>query len=301
MGILDIFKRKQVQNNEANTLFGQTALGNNVVYQGDNRRPTVNTQILYVTTSAVTDAGRVVDMSTLSRNGTVMAAVSAKARALSQLPIKIMCELDDGTVVDAVRDSRVSTRNKTKAQQVLSLLQNPNQFQSQYEFWYQWLMWHDLLGEAFTLWWRKDQKNPTQTPTEMFILDSTLVAVTITPTRYPSYRLSTPSYGFSKDEPLEYYQVMHVKEMPWQGSAGFNKGLLAVELIGLDQDIDLYANYVMQNGAKPSGMFTTEAVIEPLVRLYEQAGFRAWGLLPNAIVVDGVGYDKLHMVRLLSH
>ena len=38
-----------------------------------------------------------------------------------------------------------------------------------------------------------------------------------------------------------------------------------------------------------------------VVRLYEQAGFRAWGLLPNAIVVDGVGYDKLHMVRLLSH
>ena len=311
MGILDIFKRKQTQNNEANTLFGQTALGNNVVYQGDNRRPTVNTQILYVTTSAVTDAGRVVDMSTLSRNGTVMAAVSAKARALSQLPIKIMCELDDGTVVDAVKDSRVSTRNKTKAQQVLSLLQNPNQFQSQYEFWYQWLMWHDLLGEAFTLWWRKDQKNPTQTPTEMFILDSTLVAVTLTPTRYPSYRLSTPSYGFSKDEPLEYYQVMHVKEMPWQGSAGFNKGLLAVELIGLDQDIDLYANYVMQNGAKPSGMFTTEAVIpdakykEIAARLKE-----AWSSMTGSRTTDpskpgqgmlldqGMKYEALKMLSL---
>jgi len=311
MGILDIFKRKQSQNNEANTLFGQTALGNNVVYQGDNRRPTVNTQILYVTTSAVTDAGRVVDMSTLSRNGTVMAAVSAKARALSQLPIKIMCELDDGTVVDAVKDSRVSTRNKTKAQQVLTLLQNPNQFQSQYEFWYQWLMWHDLLGEAFTLWWRKDQKNPTQTPTEMFILDSTLVAVTITPTRYPSYRLSTPSYGFSKDEPLEYYQVMHVKEMPWQGSAGFNKGLLAVELIGLDQDIDLYANYVMQNGAKPSGMFTTEAVIpdakykEIAARLKE-----AWSSMTGSRTTDpskpgqgmlldqGMKYEALKMLSL---
>ena len=36
-----------------------------------------------------------------------------------------------------------------------------------------------------------------------------------------------------------------------------------------------------------------------VVRLYERAGFRAWGLLPRAIVVRGVGYDKLHMVRLL--
>ena len=311
MGILDIFKRKQTQNNEANTLFGQTALGNNVVYQGDNRRPTVNTQILYVTTSAVTDAGRVVDVSTLSRNSTVMAALGAKARALSQLPIKIMCELDDGTVVDAVKDSRVSTRNKTKAQQVLTLLQNPNQFQSQYEFWYQWLMWHDLLGEAFTLWWRKDQKNPTQTPTEMFILDSTLIAVTLTPTRYPSYRLSTPSYGFSKDEPLEYYQVMHIKDMPWQGSAGFNKGILAVELVGLDQDIDLYANYVMQNGAKPSGMFVTESVIpdakykEIAARLKE-----AWSSMTGSRTTDpskpgqgmlldqGMKYEPLKMLSL---
>jgi len=310
MKIFDIFKKK-VADNSANTLFGQTALGNNVVYQGDNRRPTVNTQILYVTTSAVTDAGRVVDVSTLSRNSTVMAALGAKARALSQLPIKIMCELDDGTVVDAVKDSRVSTRNKTKAQQVLTLLQNPNQFQSQYEFWYQWLMWHDLLGEAFTLWWRKDQKNPTQTPTEMFILDSTLIAVTLTPTRYPSYRLSTPSYGFSKDEPLEYYQVMHVKEMPWQGSAGFNKGILAVELVGLDQDIDLYANYVMQNGAKPSGMFVTESVIpdakykEIAARLKE-----AWSSMTGSRTTDpskpgqgmlldqGMKYEPLKMLSL---
>jgi RimJ/RimL family protein N-acetyltransferase len=36
-----------------------------------------------------------------------------------------------------------------------------------------------------------------------------------------------------------------------------------------------------------------------VVRLYEQAGFRAWGLLPGAIVVDGVPYDKLHMLLLL--
>ena len=43
MAILDIFKRKDVGQKEANTLFGQTALGNNIVYQGDNKKPTVNT------------------------------------------------------------------------------------------------------------------------------------------------------------------------------------------------------------------------------------------------------------------
>lgn len=46
-------------------------------------------------------------------------------------------------------------------------------------------------------------------------------------------------------------------------------------------------------------VLTVTASNTHVVRLYEQAGFRSWGLLPNAIVVDGVGYDKLHMVRVL--
>lgn len=37
-----------------------------------------------------------------------------------------------------------------------------------------------------------------------------------------------------------------------------------------------------------------------VVRLYEQAGFRAWGLLPHAVVVNNVAYDKLHMLLLLT-
>lgn len=37
-----------------------------------------------------------------------------------------------------------------------------------------------------------------------------------------------------------------------------------------------------------------------VVRLYEQAGFSAWGLLPRAVMVDKVAYDKLHMLLLLT-
>ena len=79
MGILDVFKRKPAQN-ESNTLFGQTALGNNIVYQGNNKNATVNTQILYVTTASSTNAGRPVDTSLLTRNSTVMTCVGIKAR-----------------------------------------------------------------------------------------------------------------------------------------------------------------------------------------------------------------------------
>lgn len=260
MAILDIFKRKDKSLSESNTVLGQMQLGNQVVYGTSNKQPTAN-QLLYVTTSSTTTAGRAVDMSALTRNSTVMACVGVKARSLAQCSISVMTKLDDGTLVDATKDKSVGPRDQAKAKQVLALLNNPNNFQTQYEFWYQWSMWEDLAGEAFTLWWRKDQKDVNQTPMEMYNLDSSLISVILEPTRYPSYRLSTPSYGFSKDQPLDYWQVMHIKEAAWQGSSGFNKGILATELIALDSDIDIYANFIMQNGAKPSGIFYTDQVI----------------------------------------
>jgi HK97 family phage portal protein len=260
MAFLDIFKRNKTEK-ENNTLFGQTQLGNQIVRQNQNGQQGANFQLLYVTTSSTTNAGRIVDMSVLSRNATVMSCVGVKARALSQCSISIMSKSDDGTFVDAIQSDKVGARDKAKAKQVLNLLQNPNNFQNAYEFWYQWSMWYDLSGEVFTLLYRKDQKDAMQTPIEIYNLDSTLITTQMTPLRYPSYRLSTPTYGFNKDEPLAAHQVIHCTEAPWQGSAGFNKGILATELVALDTDIDLYANYVMQNGAKPSGLFRTEQVI----------------------------------------
>jgi HK97 family phage portal protein len=260
MAFLDIFKRKDTAK-ENNTLFGQTQLGNQIVRQNQNGQQGSAFQLLYVTTSSTTNAGRIVDMSVLSRNATVMSCVGVKARALSQCSISIMSKSDDGTFVDAIQSDKVGTRDKAKAKQVLNLLQTPNNFQSAYEFWYQWAMWFDLSGEVFTLLYRNNQKDATQTPIEIYNLDSTLITTQMTPLRYPTYRLSTPTYGFNKDEPLAAHQIIHCTEAPWQGSAGFNKGILATELVALDTDIDLYANYVMQNGAKPSGLFRTDQVI----------------------------------------
>jgi HK97 family phage portal protein len=310
MAILDIFKRKQAQN-ESNTLFGQTALGNNILRNVKSQGVQSSNQLLYVTTSSVNTAGRVLDMSTLSRNSTVMACVNAKARALAQLPIKIMAYDADGKMVDAVTDPNVSTRDKAKAKAVYNLLNNPNNYQSSYEFWYQWSMWYDLSGETFTALWRKEQTNSMLTPMEMYLLDSTLITAQITPTRYPTYRLSTSTYGFNKDEPLDYFQVIHASEMAWQGSAGFNKGILATELISLDQDIDLYANFIMLNGAKPSGMFVTDQVI-PDAKFKEIAARlkEAWTSLTGSRSTDlskpgqgmlldnGMKYMPLNMLTL---
>ena len=260
MGILDIFTRKDNTQKESNTVLGQTQLGNQVIY-GTTAKQSTSTQLLYVTTSSTTVAGRVMDISALTRNSTIMGCVGVKARSLAQCGISVMYRNADGVLVDALKDKSVPKRERTKAKEALALLQNPNNFQSAYEFWYQWCMWQDITGESFTLWWRKNQKDTLETPIEMYLLDSTLITVKLNPARYPSYVLSTPSYGFSKDQPLDAHQVMHVKEAAWQGSSGFNKGILATELVALDQDIDVYANFVMQNGAKPSGIFTTDQVI----------------------------------------
>jgi len=190
MAIFDIFKTKPNQNaQESNTLFGQTALGNNILRNVKQGQVPASNQLLYVTTSSVNTAGRVVDMSMLSRNSTVMACVGAKARALAQLPVKIMAYREDGNLVDAITDPTVSARDKAKAKSVYYLLNEPNHYQSAYEFWYQFSMWLDLSGETFIALWRKDQENSTQTPMEMYLLDSTLITSQITPTRYPTYRL----------------------------------------------------------------------------------------------------------------
>jgi len=310
MGILDVFKRKTNTQNEANTVFGQLQLGNQVV-ANVNSKQNPTTQLLYVTTGSSTVAGRTVDVTLLTRNSTIMSCVGTKARTLAQLPISIMYKMDDGTFVDALKSEQSSTRDKAKAKQVLNLLNNPNNFQSTYEFWYQWCMWQDITGESFTLWWRKDQKDASQTPIEMYNLDSTLITVQLTPARYPSYRLSTSSFGFSKEEPLPAHQVMHVKEAAWQGSAGFNKGILATELVALDQDIDLYSNFIMQNGAKPSGIFTTEQVIPD--SKYKEVAQRlkeAWNAMTGSRNVDqskagqgmlldqGMKYTPINMLTL---
>jgi HK97 family phage portal protein len=258
MGIFDRF-RKKTQQLESNSLFGNTVLGNNVMLRGKGQGYGSN-QLLYVTTSAVNEAGRSLDITTLARNSTVMACVGTKARALAQLPVKIMSRQADGTLVDTQTEPGVPEREKNRAKSILNLLAQPNNFQSQYEFWYQFTMWHELAGETFVLLWRKNEADPQQVPLEVYVLDSTLIVPRISETRYPFYTLTSSSYGFNKDEPLQYFQVMHVKSEPWQGSSSFNR-LQAVELISLDQDIDLYSNFIMLNGAKPSGLFRTEQVI----------------------------------------
>ena len=257
----DVVNGKALVNN-TNSVFGQTQLGNLALlssYLGKGGWQ--SNQAVYVTTSAVTDAGRVIDLSTVTRNPTSMSCVNFKARTLAQLPPEIYFKTAQGRKVNALTHPDVGPRDLAKAKQVISLLEGPNNFQSRYEFFYQASMHLDLLGEAFCLWWRVDQQNSLQTPSEAYWLDPTLITVAVNDMRYPIYKLSSPSYGFNKGQELTPWQVMHLKEAGWQGASGFNKSIQAVELISLDQSIDLLANYYMENAPKIGGVFTTDQVV----------------------------------------
>ena len=110
MALLDIFKRNQAKSNESNVVLGQLQLGNQVVIGTKQDQPAQ--QLLYVTTASTTTAGRVVDMSMLTRNSTIMSCVGVKARTLAQCSVRIMAEQPDGSFVDACTDPSVG-RNKS--------------------------------------------------------------------------------------------------------------------------------------------------------------------------------------------
>ena len=105
MGILDIFRGKKTVAQENNTLFGQTQLGNQIVRQTQDGKGGANFQLLYVTTSSTTNAGRIVDMSVLTRNSTVMSCVGVIARALSQCSIGVAYKTLDKLI--SISESRL--------------------------------------------------------------------------------------------------------------------------------------------------------------------------------------------------
>ena len=139
MGAMDIFNKDKYnlpknkaneslspsQNlSENNTLFGQTMLGNQILRQNQGGQQGANFQLLYITTASATNAGRIVDMSVLSRNNTVMSCVNIIARALAQCSLSVVYEQDDGTFVNAIQSDKAGPRDKNKAKQVLNLLKS---------------------------------------------------------------------------------------------------------------------------------------------------------------------------------
>ena len=93
---------------EANSFFGHKpnlVMMSYALTRADGSAQGYKAKSCTLTTSAVTQAGRVVDTSLLGRNATAMTCVNLKARTIAQLPLKVMCKLEDGSIVGC-RDLR---------------------------------------------------------------------------------------------------------------------------------------------------------------------------------------------------
>ena len=248
---------------ENNSLFGQTQLGNDVLRIGSAKQTGgfASAQTLYVTTSGQSQSGITINTQFLSQNSTVLSCMMKKAQAIAQLPVNVMYQLPDGRKVNALTHKEVPNADRKRAQQVMGLLNNPNPFQTRYDLISQLSQWLDLTGEGFWVWIRKTPDSTTEFPKEVYLLDSTLIAASINGQGYPLYRLSSPAYYWDKGQEFTAAQIAHFIETDWHGHSGLSKGTMAVELVALDQYIDILANYVMLNSTKVTGVLTTEQVI----------------------------------------
>jgi len=63
-------------------------------------------------------------------------------------------------------------------------------------------------------------------------------------------------------------------------------------------------DHTIAHARSPLGLrqltLTVTASNRPAIALYESAGFTQFGLEPRALLVDGVFFDDLHMVKMLG-
>ena len=269
---MGFFSKDKKNTKELNQVFSNPALGNLVLRlppggpkgsgQGDYGA------YLYPSLAGVTQSGIVVSIDTLTRNSTVATCLQTIARSIAQCPIYIGYKEDDGSLTHATRNPNIGERDATRAKALESLLSRPNQFQTPYELIFQLINWTELTGEGFLLLYRNLKEagdlggDPATVPQEIYVLDSSLITTTINEFRYPSYRLSSPAFGYSKDATLPYYSVVHMSDFPWQGQSGWTKGTLAAELVSIDHNLDVYANWVLRNAPKVAAVLTSPEVIQ---------------------------------------
>ena len=255
----------------SNSVLGGQQLGN-LVLQIPKDQKNSSYQQSYVTVSGLTDAGRVVDIPLATRNATVMSCVNFKARTIGQLPIKVMFLDDDDKLVDATKKASTSVTDdyRKRARAIKYLLDSPNDYQSSVEFKQQLSMHLDLFGESFTVLMREDSSKINAIPLAMYNLEPSLMTTRVVGSGKPEYQISTgvTNLNLEPQSILQYWQCMHLMEAPFHGQDGFNKVTQQAELISLDQQLDMYCNYALENGAKLTGVVTYEKLI-PEKRLQE--------------------------------
>ena len=243
-------KIKKLFKKENNSIYGGQMLGNQLLWSSNLSAG--NYQASLITQGSQTNAGQRVDGQFVVRNSTALTCISLKARMVSQLPFKVMQEDVNGQLIDPIYNLSPKTTIYQKAKEINLLLKRPNRFQTGPELFNQIMLQHEIFGQVFIYMKRIDDMNSNSPVIELTLLDPTLTYTSINPMGYPVYNLSSPIGKGMIDNSFQYWNVIHIKDLPYHGHDSFQKGWLAAELMAMDSGIDFLANFVLANSPKTS-------------------------------------------------
>jgi HK97 family phage portal protein len=157
-------------------------------------------------------------------------------------------------------------RDKVKNHPLVPLLSRPNDWQTWYEFCQQQVAALMLRGNAFTVILRNGRGDPTMlvpiNPDKVTLWEAPSGDLFFVVTRTGLHELavlrSVPAF-------VPYADVLHWKGLSGNGLLGVSKISLAREAIGLAAAMEQLASRTIGNGARPSGIMTTDKKVTPEV------------------------------------
>jgi len=186
------------------------------------------------------------DIST-GATGIQLAAVFACARVIAEGLAQVPCILQ--------RKSATGGREAATDHPLYDLLnRRPNSFQNSFEF-REWIALQlVLLGNAFVY----------------VVRDTKLRPIELIPLAHGSVSVSTPSFGevyyrlnVSGNPTFTQQNIWHLKGPSFDSVNGITLQTVAARAMGLASDLETFGSSLFANGAKPSGLLTTEAVLTP--------------------------------------
>ena len=216
------------------------------------------------TTASRTSNRQAFDVSDILKNPTAMACINKKATTIGQLDFDI-CMLDkDGHQLSLSSNPKdFPYKKRVQAQKVFNLLKHPNEVQTKTSFLRQISINLDLYGSAYIYFYRDNDDNILEFPSELHVLQNEYVQPEATNSKYPIYRNLSGSAlaGFTsvgEKNTLKYFNISHLVSFPHQGISGINKLVSFPDLVHLDNGLYALACFVMDNSSKPDAIFTTE-------------------------------------------
>jgi len=201
-------------------------------------------------------AGVFVSPETALRNSAVLACVALKSGLLSTLPL-----------ITYKRTGNGGRRRATEHPLYDVLHTRPNSWMTASEF-------KRLIGMCVYLrgnFYAIIVAGPRGFADTLIPVHPDLVTVKQTPSRALAYRVTDPATGETRDYTQD--EILHVRDLSTDGIVGMSRIKLQRETIGSAMAVQAHGAATMRNGARPSGVLSTDKILGPGQR---ESNLKAW-------------------------